>query len=98
MVRRPPGTTRTDTLFPYTSLFRSGDALGDGAERGLPAKHVLGQAVGLKAPVQPLCPALVAVAVADEGAVLECGIHHSRSRDRTRWARDRKSTRLNSSH
>src|SRR3546814_15578823 len=26
MVRRPPGSTRTDTLFPYTTLFRSGGA------------------------------------------------------------------------
>src|SRR3546814_7881911 len=25
MSRRPPGAKRTDTLFPYTSLFRSGD-------------------------------------------------------------------------
>src|SRR3546814_3535675 len=24
MVRRPPRSTRTDTLFPYTTLFRSG--------------------------------------------------------------------------
>src|SRR3546814_10907735 len=24
MIRRPPITTRTDTLFPYTTLFRSG--------------------------------------------------------------------------
>src|SRR3546814_18863926 len=24
MIRRPPGPTRTDTLFPYTTLFRSG--------------------------------------------------------------------------
>src|SRR3546814_16223411 len=23
MIRRPPGSTRTDTLFPYTTLFRS---------------------------------------------------------------------------
>src|SRR3546814_15781632 len=29
MVRRPPGSTRTDTLFPYTTLFRSGQALAD---------------------------------------------------------------------
>src|SRR3546814_14031691 len=27
MLRRPPRSTRTDTLFPYTALFRSGDAL-----------------------------------------------------------------------
>src|SRR3546814_11900418 len=25
MIRRPPRTTRTDTLFPYTTLFRSGE-------------------------------------------------------------------------
>src|SRR3546814_5010961 len=30
MIRRPPRSTRTDTLFPYTTLFRS---LGAGAER-----------------------------------------------------------------
>src|SRR3546814_8701077 len=27
MIRRPPRSTRTDTLFPYTTLFRSRDAL-----------------------------------------------------------------------
>src|SRR3546814_11125227 len=26
MIRRPPGSTRTDTLFPYTTLFRSADS------------------------------------------------------------------------
>src|SRR3546814_20461816 len=26
MIRRPPRSTRTDTLFPYTTLFRSGCA------------------------------------------------------------------------
>src|SRR3546814_1338500 len=31
MIRRPPRSTRTDTLFPYTTLFRS----GDGAEARL---------------------------------------------------------------
>src|SRR3546814_1005485 len=31
MIRRPPSTTRTDTLFPYTTLFRSTriDQVGD---------------------------------------------------------------------
>src|SRR3546814_12619471 len=28
MIRRPPRSTRTDTLFPYTTLFRSGHDLG----------------------------------------------------------------------
>src|SRR3546814_13931116 len=27
MIRRPPRSTRTDTLFPYTTLFRSYDVL-----------------------------------------------------------------------
>src|SRR3546814_18344241 len=30
MIRRPPRSTRTDTLFPYTTLFRSARAGGDG--------------------------------------------------------------------
>src|SRR3546814_14983870 len=29
MVRRPPGSTRTDTLFPDTTLFRSADVAAD---------------------------------------------------------------------
>src|SRR3546814_5213575 len=29
MIRRPPRSTRTDTLFPYTTLFRSGVAARD---------------------------------------------------------------------
>src|SRR3546814_955981 len=31
MIRRPPRSTRTDTLFPYTTLFRSG--VGRGGRR-----------------------------------------------------------------
>src|SRR3546814_1023704 len=30
MIRRPPRSTRTDTLFPYTTLFRSGCSGGGG--------------------------------------------------------------------
>src|SRR3546814_4375878 len=30
MIRRPPRSTRTDTLFPYTTLFRSGTSLAGG--------------------------------------------------------------------
>src|SRR3546814_15438404 len=29
MIRRPPRSTRTDTLFPYTTLFRSKDPYSD---------------------------------------------------------------------
>src|SRR3546814_12604201 len=39
MIRRPPRSTRTDTLFPYTTLFRSTDA-----ERGeLPEQVAAGE-------------------------------------------------------
>src|SRR3546814_10805131 len=37
MIRRPPRSTRTDTLFPYTTLFRSYDPLWAHARR-LPRK------------------------------------------------------------
>src|SRR3546814_12319337 len=30
-IRRPPRSTRTDTLFPYTTLFRSNTVAGNGA-------------------------------------------------------------------
>src|SRR3546814_4938157 len=39
MIRRPPRSTRTDTLFPYTTLFRSADRRRtSGCDRG-PAIH-----------------------------------------------------------
>src|SRR3546814_3985367 len=34
MIRLPPRSTRTDTLFPYTTLFRSVACLGDRHEHG----------------------------------------------------------------
>src|SRR3546814_9577510 len=37
MIRRPPGSTRTDTLFPYTTLFRSINA--DRRQSGQPEQN-----------------------------------------------------------
>src|SRR3546814_19028247 len=37
MIRRPPRSTRTDTLFPYTTLFRS---IGNVGDIGAAADHV----------------------------------------------------------
>src|SRR3546814_5251614 len=34
MIRRPPRSTRTDTLFPYTTLFRSADRGAAAAAHG----------------------------------------------------------------
>src|SRR3546814_7608297 len=39
MIRRPPRSTRTDTLFPYTTLFRSALAYG---------RHLLGDRIGFE--------------------------------------------------
>src|SRR3546814_4788630 len=33
MIRRPPRSTRTDTLFPYTTLFRSIELFGPSADQ-----------------------------------------------------------------
>src|SRR3546814_8151361 len=51
MIRRPPRSTRTDTLFPYTTLFRSG-LLARGEDRGgwvraLHAREVAGHAAAI---------------------------------------------------
>src|SRR3546814_9851412 len=35
MTRRPPRSTRTDTLFPYTTLFRSVGSVGDSYDNAL---------------------------------------------------------------
>src|SRR3546814_9606971 len=44
MIRRPPRTTRTDTLFPYTTLFRSRELL----RRGFTLVATSGTAVFLR--------------------------------------------------
>src|SRR3546814_8361205 len=50
MIRRPPRSTRTDTLFPYTTLFRShqpAPACGDAQlNAGQPARPACGAAEG----------------------------------------------------
>src|SRR3546814_2930575 len=41
MIRRPPRSTRTDTLFPYTTLFRSAHHSPPGAAPHSPARRHL---------------------------------------------------------
>src|SRR3546814_10750290 len=43
MIRRPPRSTRTDTLFPYTTLFRSLDPRVEETEAGLIAQRRVGE-------------------------------------------------------
>src|SRR3546814_12994811 len=66
MIRRPPRSTRTDTLFPYTTLFRSqrrhrmsfDDASTDGACRG-PATRAVRAGIDRDAAFGAVTPPLV---------------------------------------
>src|SRR3546814_17675621 len=46
MIRRPPRSTRTDTLFPYTTLFRSFQGLGIPLPGGLRNQGSTGRVTG----------------------------------------------------
>src|SRR3546814_18020000 len=101
MIRRPPRSTRTDTLFPYTSRFRS--LVAGGANEGVQVRAVRAGAIaadrrpgppdlfigvfgGIVDVVDGVLPQLGATEVDHVLAVfLDVG-------------GDRKSTRLNSSH
>src|SRR3546814_1145163 len=52
MIRRPPISTRTDTLFPYTTLFRSvlsgGLPNDDSVQMNTPGRGALGSSVNLR--------------------------------------------------
>src|SRR3546814_17890858 len=62
MIRRPPRSTRTDTLFPYTTLFRSllrraaGKGFGEKSGRALRARQQQRAARVLVQPVDQLGP------------------------------------------
>src|SRR3546814_6808682 len=49
MIRRPPRSTRTDTLFPYTTLFRSCRGFEDEAGTGVARDGKLGFEIAAKA-------------------------------------------------
>src|SRR3546814_14191362 len=56
MIRRPPRSTRTDTLFPYTTLFRSRRAADRGVTFGLQrvARQVVRLEIGLEHLARPV--------------------------------------------
>src|SRR3546814_3169826 len=101
MIRRPPRSTRTDTLFPYTTLFRSRHE----------ARRVFADPIVLTADVERTVAELaeeLAVRLEDGGVGarrLELRLFRVDGAVRTVTVRtsalcreDRKSTRLNSSH
>src|SRR3546814_200781 len=49
MIRRPPRSTRTDTLFPYTTLFRSAFFSGRPTMRTVPPSQRQSTSIGLPA-------------------------------------------------
>src|SRR3546814_6992202 len=102
MIRRPPRSTRTDTLFPYTTLFRSrdvsthikvsimlkrtSDRLADRMERG----DVF----------EPRCPSrnILKHVTSSWGVLTLIALRPGTLRFSELRRKDRKSTRLNSSH
>src|SRR3546814_16279588 len=46
MIRRPPRSTRTDTLFPYTTLFRASLLLNPRRRKVTPPEELLGRCMG----------------------------------------------------
>src|SRR3546814_17017543 len=99
MIRRPPRSTRTDTLFPYTTLFRAGSADLQTRRHGSRLR-----AAGLVTMRQRPATASGAVFVTleDEGGIINVVVWRDlaeRQRRELVGSRlDRKSTRLNSSH
>src|SRR3546814_6236142 len=70
MIRRPPRSTRTDTLFPYTTLFRSNRLI-----HGAPAFLALLQRHH-ESLLQALRHALDIEGIDDDGAVEQIGRAH----------------------
>src|SRR3546814_10319435 len=119
MIRLPPRSTRTDTLFPYTTLVRSmlcaaerplivaGGGIYNAAAETLLVEFA--ETVGV-----PVIPTLMGWgSIPDDHPLMAgmCGLQTSHRYGNAtmlesdfvlgignRWAKDRKSTRLNSSH
>src|SRR3546814_14796224 len=98
MIRRPPRSTRTDTLFPYTTLFRSAVA----ARSVLPSPC---RAAGAVFQGDALGQQVVADTVGLSEVLRPAGFNACRDHCLDRFCLkrpfgrgDRKSTRLNSSH
>src|SRR3546814_1827773 len=113
MYRRPPRSTRTDTLFPYTTLFRS---------RPREPVHRLGavvhrveapeEGVAVEAAMEPILrhvrrhehddelddPRQRRDSGAERLPIARIRVDDRRGREREEAQQDRKSTRLNSSH
>src|SRR3546814_16951198 len=101
MIRRPPISTRPDTLFPYTTLFRSRLRFehGDGLRADLLARV---RDYGVIVVQNPSHLTIASPFTAESllSGLLDAGIPLALGSDgpANPWLKDRKSTRLNSSH
>src|SRR3546814_14214237 len=90
MIRRPPRSTRTDTLFPYTTLFRSKAEQQELRRRQRRDPAVQHETIDIAGAVRRQTPGHHLDVKIGDGPDEGGADHHEE--------RDRKSTRLNSSH
>src|SRR3546814_18641662 len=97
MILRPPRSTRTDTLFPYTPLFRSDGGGADPFGGGLDDldRFAAGNAAGPARHIRDCVGAGVEAVGSTDHQGYGLGFDFG---DAAVQHRDRKSTRLNSSH
>src|SRR3546814_15318959 len=86
MIRRPPRSTRTDTLFPYTTLFRSHELVQRPVHLGGSDRRADGESAATFEGDRQL------------DVLIPDSIGQREAARRQAAMRDRKSTRLNSSH
>src|SRR3546814_7264017 len=115
MLRRPPRSTRTDTLFPYTTLFKAAEANRDLAKKSLYPNFSLAANYGLRSGQNPngsnradFFSVMLSVEIPLYAGRKQRRLVSQRSAelsaqndallDTRNQVRDRKSTRLNSSH
>src|SRR3546814_3224205 len=100
MFRRPPRSTRTDTLFPYTTLFRSLELFDIIVRRALLLTRQQPRERAFAAPGQADQPVGPARDVGQQHMriLLDRAAEVRRRDERAQIVIDRKSTRLNSSH
>src|SRR3546814_6858468 len=107
MIRRPPRSTRTDTLFPYTTLFRSALTAAADPFTWLPAATAAGIQIGgadddIAEWAKEETPLFGARDTADDASdwlrVSSYAIYGAAGLAAPAPEEDRKSTRLNSSH
>src|SRR3546814_13111893 len=98
MIRRPPRSTRTDTLFPYTTLFRSFDLCDNHFHNPMKKLKRQEKADRLRQFIEMADKVVVSTEALTEVVLAEAKPSAPVSIIGDAVEQDRKSTRLNSSH